>query len=105
MGHPGIKPELYREIVARLAEGEPARQIAGTLPVSRGTVAAIKQGRHVFQRRGVPGVRGVRGGADRFVAPSGPHVWCDGCRHWVQMPCLCCRLRRERGKRRIDEGD
>ena len=66
------------------AEGLNHRQIALQAQVSRGTVASILSGKHKTQRQPEESL---------VLKPEGPYVWCPGCHHKVQMPCLACYLR------------
>ncbi len=64
------------------------RRIAAIVGVSRGSVAAIASGK----RRDVP----ADAADDAPMEPSGPPARCPGCGGLVYMPCVLCRLRKER---------
>jgi hypothetical protein len=67
------------------------RQIAEHLGVSRGTVNAIALGKRRCQ---------AKPQAEDFRFPSGPPQRCPGCGGMAQMPCLLCRVRAIRQRRR-----
>lgn len=77
--------EIVRQVRTLWASGTCSqRQIARRVGVSRGTVHAIINGRHIDRE------------AKRKEEPpmfSGPYVRCRGCGGMVQMPCLLCRVR------------
>ena len=75
-----ISRKDFDAVVERLGVGEPHRQIAAATGVSRYCIGKINKGRYKYQK-------------EELVLPSGPYVWCPGCRHDVQMPCLACRVR------------
>jgi transcriptional regulator with XRE-family HTH domain len=82
-----IVAEIQRLLAARTLS---QRKIAAMMGVSRGSVAAIASGR---RRDGdVPSGMSDDGAAE----PAGPPARCPGCGGLVYMPCLLCRLRKER---------
>lgn len=83
------------QIKRLLEEGDLSqREIARQVGVSRGTVNAIARGnRPDYEARG-------REREDDVVAPGGPPVRCPTCGGMVQMPCLACRVRAVRERRR-----
>lgn len=66
------------------------RGIARQVGVSRGTVNAIANGKHLG--------KSLRRPTDDsgFAPPGGLAVRCPGCGGKVQMPCLLCHLRQRR---------
>jgi transcriptional regulator with XRE-family HTH domain len=70
------------------------RQIARLLGVSRGTVGSVALGR----RRG-DSPRDT--GKEDLAESSGPPARCPGCGGLVYMPCLLCKLRKERPRARV----
>jgi hypothetical protein len=86
---------LVQEIDRLLKEGKLSqRKIAARLGVSRGTVGAIAGGRR--------GLHGKDPQADAFAArcASLPPVRCPHCGYRVYQPCLVCRARRHRERRK-----
>jgi hypothetical protein len=66
------------------------RKIAILLGVSRGTVGSIASGRH-RNSDASPGLHD-----NEPEEPTGPPARCPGCGGLVYMPCLLCRLRKQR---------
>ena len=86
-----IAPKVVAEIQRLLVLGTHSqRKIARVTGVSRGSVAAIASG---SRRDGnVPS----SASDDAAAAPSGPPSRCRECGGLVYMPCLLCRLRKQR---------
>jgi hypothetical protein len=94
-----IAPEVIDQIKRLLAEGNLSqRRIARQLGVSRGTVHAIARGKRTDDR-----TRKQKQEED-LLAPRGPWDRCPTCGGMVQMPCLACRVRAMREKRRRGAG-
>jgi hypothetical protein len=86
-----IAPRVVAEIQRLLdLKTHSQRRIAALVGVSRGTVGTVASGR---RRDGnvLPGQCD-----DNSEQPSGPPARCSGCGGLVYMPCLLCRLRKER---------
>lgn len=82
------------EIKRLLKEGNLSqRKIARQVGVSRGTVHGIAQGRRADYKA-------QREAKREFVTPVGPPVRCPTCGGMVQMPCLACRVRAMKERRR-----
>lgn len=91
-----IAATVVSEIERLLGEGRLSqRKIAGLTGVSRGTVSAIASGKRVLQAPRRPEL------PDDFFAPDAPIARCSGCGARVRMPCLACRIRAERARRRL----
>lgn len=91
-----IATAVADEIQRLLEEGELSqRKIARQMGVSRGTVNAIALGKRAL--------KAARPGDD-FQPPTGPAARCPTCGGMVQMPCLACRLRRDRARQRTQPG-
>ena len=73
------------DVESLLATGMSDRGVARQLKVGRAAVGKIR--RHEYP------VQQLRGVGEAVPTPSGPYVWCEGCRHRVQKPCLACWLR------------
>jgi len=88
-----LAPAMVAEIEDLLSAGTLSqRKIAQRLSVSRGTVNAIALGKRPC--------RTARLHAEDFVFSPGPPERCPGCGGMVQMPCLLCRIRAIRERRR-----
>jgi DNA-binding XRE family transcriptional regulator len=68
----------------RLAAGLSQRDISSDLGVSRSTISAINNGKHVLRQY-------VE--RDALPAANGKWVFCPVCRCKVKSPCLACHLR------------
>jgi len=88
-----ISPEIVQEIKRLLADGSySGRQIARLVGVSRGTVAAIAQGKR-------PDYEALRAQREMGQQPLGPLERCPGCGGMVYMPCRLCRVRSRLARR------
>ncbi|MBN2022490.1 MAG: helix-turn-helix transcriptional regulator [Pirellulales bacterium] len=72
------------------------RRIAALLKVSRGTVAAVSNGRRRDPKPNLPD-------EDDALVPRGPIGRCPQCGGWVRMPCQLCRARRRIARRRLHQ--
>jgi hypothetical protein len=83
-----IASTVVKEIRRMLGEGRLSqRKIASKIGVSRGTVNAIAQGKHLVV------LRQQQEGEGGFIPPTGMPTRCPECGGLVQMPCLLCYIR------------
>ncbi len=85
-----ITPQVADEVRRLLADGKLSnRKIAGLTGVSRGTVAAIADGK----RSDYEALQRARRETE-LPEPTGPPQRCPGCGGLVYMPCRLCHLRK-----------
>lgn len=96
-----IEPAIIDHVERLLAEGvHSQRKIARMTGISRGTVGAIAAGR----RPDYAARRTERADADE--APfRGPARRCPGCGRLVLLPCLACRIERDKAAGRTPRRD
>ncbi len=93
-----IAVTVVEEIRRMLGEGRLSqRKIASKIGVSRGTVSAIAQGKHVVV------LKKQQSDQRGFIPPTGMPVRCPECGGLVQMPCLLCYIRTKRRQQAQDE--